>query len=218
MWETSPDVDGHKALHYLKRRKMKSRNVFARPLHARAGLTDALVTYKLTQAEKIAISFGMAGFTGLLAQIYIPLPFTPVPITGQVLGPLLSGVVCGPLYGGLSQIIYLLLGLAGVPWFAGGTGGYSKLFSPTFGYFLGFIFASFLIGKYIDRDRNFFSRFQVMLFGVTAIYTFGAIFFSISTRSGPSETFYKAVLPFVPFDILKALLATSIIKCLKLRI
>lgn len=77
--------------------------------------------YSLTLAKKIALAFGMACVTGLLAQVCIHLPFTPVPITGQVLGVLLSGVICGGTFGSISQVIYLGLGIVGVPWFAGGS-------------------------------------------------------------------------------------------------
>ena len=96
--------------------------------------------YSLSLINKFVMASAMASVTGLLALIRIPLPFTPVPITGQVLGVLLSGVVCGGLFGSASQIIYVGLGItAGIPWFAGGAS-YSIdsfFYLPTCGYLVG---------------------------------------------------------------------------------
>ncbi len=67
----------------------------------------------------------MACITGVLAQIVIPLPWTPVPVTGQTLAVLFAGIVLGRYWGGISMALYLAIGLLGVPWFTGMTGGYS---------------------------------------------------------------------------------------------
>ncbi|RLE08821.1 MAG: biotin transporter BioY [Candidatus Aminicenantes bacterium] len=165
----------------------------------------------LTLVNKISLSLTMACFTGLLAQIYIPLPFTPVPITGQVLGVLLSGVICGGVFGAFSQIIYVGLGLVGIPWAAGGQT--ISFISPTSGYFLGFILASFLIGRYTDRyiwARKFFPQVWLMMFGVGIIYFCGAVVLSLVIKSGFYETMLKGVIPFIIVDLIKACISAGL--------
>ena len=167
--------------------------------------------YSLTLVNKIALALGMAGLTGILAQIYIFLPFTPVPVTGQVLGVLLSGIVCGGLFGAVSQVLYVTLGMFGMPWFHAGTSG--SWTSPTIGYFIGFIIASFLIGKLTDRyirSRTFGSQLKIMMMGVGIIYLFGAIGLAVVLKTGFWATITKAIIPFIIFDLVKAAVAGGI--------
>lgn len=168
--------------------------------------------YSLTLAKKIALAFGMACVTGLLAQVCIHLPFTPVPITGQVLGVLLSGVICGGTFGSISQVIYLGLGIVGVPWFAGGASGNIFLFSASGGYLIGFVFAPLLIGKYTDRyigARTFLSQLKFMMLGVGVIYLFGAIVLAFVIKAGFWETMIKGVIPFILVDLVKTAIAAG---------
>lgn len=169
--------------------------------------------YELTTTKKLLLSLTMAAFTGLLAQIYIVLPFTPVPITGQVFGVLMSGVICGRIYGSVSQIFYVSLGLLGLPWFACGRGGISVIFSPTWGYFLGFILAPLLIGNRIDKfisSRNFWGQMKLMLSAIGVIYLFGSLGLAISLGTTFFETMVKGVIPFIPVDIFKAILCAVV--------
>ena len=170
--------------------------------------------YSLTLANKFVVAIGMACVTGLLALVRIPLPSTPVPITGQVLGVLLSGVVCGGVFGSISQIIYVGLGIAGVPWFAGGEAySLSAGIPPTCGYLIGFIIAPLIIGRYTDRyisARSFFSQTKVMMMGVGIIYLFGAVVLSLSIGSGFVETMAKGVAPFIIVDLIKAAVAAGV--------
>ena len=170
--------------------------------------------YSLTAVNKLILAFGMACLTGLLARIYIPLPFTPVPITGQVLGVLLSGVVCGGLFGSISQMIYVGLGIAGMPWFAGGASGSLATFiSPTGGYFIGFIIAPLIIGRYIDRyisARSFLSQLKYMMLGVGVIYLFGATVLAFAIKTGFLEALVKGVIPFILVDLVKAVIAAGV--------
>jgi biotin transport system substrate-specific component len=169
--------------------------------------------YNLAIIKKLVLAFGMACITGLLAQIYIPLPFTPVPMTGQVLGVLLSGIVCGGVFGSISQIIYVGLGIAGVPWFAGGTAASLVAFiHPTGGYLIGFIIAPLVIGRYSDRyigARTFLSQLIVMMVGVGIIYLFGAIVLAFVIKASFWETMIKGVIPFILVDLIKAVIAAS---------
>ncbi len=89
--------------------------------------------YELSLPMKLALAFGMAALTGLLAQVRFQLPWTPVPLTGQTLAVLLAGVALGKWWGGISMAIYAGLGIAGVPWFQGWNGGLAYLAGPTGG-------------------------------------------------------------------------------------
>ena len=169
--------------------------------------------YDMTIAGKLWMALAMACVTGLLALIRIPIPFTPVPITGQVLGVLLSGVVCGGLFGSISQIIYVGLGMAGLPWVAGGTASSWNIFcQPTGGYFVGFIIAPLVIGRYTDKyvgARSFPSQMGLMMIGVGIIYLFGAIGLSLATGYGFQETILKGIMPFILIDLVKAAISAS---------
>ncbi|WP_286244065.1 biotin transporter BioY [Methanobacterium ferruginis] len=119
-----------------------------------------------TLVNKVIMAFFMACITGIMAQVVIPLPWTPVPITAQTFAVLMAGVVLGRWWGGISQIMYLVVGLIGVPWFAGLTGGYGVVLGATGGYFLGFILTAFLLGYFTDKhvqSRNFRPMLGLML-------------------------------------------------------
>ena len=156
---------------------------------------------------KVGLSVAMAFVTGVAAQVRIPLWFTPVPITAQVLTVLLAGVLLGSFYGGTSMMLYLLFGYAGIPWFTNATTGLPL--GPTSGYLIGFIPAAFVIG-YMLRSRSTRSLLTlifVMIGAVGIIYLFGSIHFALFMNTGIKNTLIMTVLPFIPFDIGKALLA-----------
>jgi biotin transport system substrate-specific component len=162
---------------------------------------------------KLALAFTFAGLTGIGAQAKLYLPFTPVPITGQVFFVLLSGVVLGRNYGALSMALYAALGALGVPWFAGGKAGVEVLLGATGGYILGFILASYLIGYFTDTyisSRSLASQLGLMFAGVGIIYTLGAVQLAHVAKLSTGEALAKGVLPFIPGDILKALAAVAI--------
>lgn len=167
---------------------------------------------------KFALSLLMASFTGLCAQLRIYLPWTPVPITLQTLAVLSSPFVLGIFWGTLSQFLYVLLGLLGIPWFAGWNGGIHFLFSPTFGYLIGFIFCAFTIGFFISKTNLIHSwlRTTLLLFlcNFICIYLPGLIFLwvwyinSFGTLS-LSHLLAIGFYPFVLGDILKITILSS---------
>jgi len=168
---------------------------------------------ELSILYKLALAFSFACLTGLAAQVRIPLPFTPVPLTGQVLAVLLSGIALGGYYGGLSQIFYVGFGVMGIPWFSGGGSGLSAITGVTGGYVIGFIPAALIIGwltsKYISA-RRFHFQLLLMAVGVCIIYVFGAVQFSIVMRTGFLNTMRMAVFFFIPIDLIKAVIAAGI--------
>jgi len=168
---------------------------------------------ELSLSRRLGLALTFACLTGLMAQVRIPLPFTPVPVTGQVLAALLSGIVLGGCYGGLSQLFYLGFGTMGLPWFAGWNGGLAVITGVTGGYIMGLIPAALLIGWLTDRYsyvRRFHFQLLLMVAGVVIIYTFGAVQFAIVMNTSLLKTMTLAVLPFIPVDLMKAAVAASI--------
>ncbi len=167
--------------------------------------------------HKIILAFAMACFTGIAAQVRIPLPWTPVPISAQTFAVLLSGVLLGGWYGGLSQVFYIGAGIAGVPWFSGGGSGIAYISGPTGGYIIGFILAALFIGYFIDRfvrARGFFAIFVLMLFAnFVLIHLPGVLQLSVVTGV---RNIYKLLsmgtLPFIVGDVAKVLAAAALAK------
>jgi biotin transport system substrate-specific component len=165
---------------------------------------------ELSVTKKLALALGMACVTGLLAQVRIPLGFTPVPITGQNLGVLASGVMLGPWFGALSMLMYLAIGACGVPWFQDGEGGMQYLIhSPTLGYLFAFVVVAFLIGRLTEKHfslRGFWAQLWLMSTGMIIILALGASYLALTLHTTFNETMVKGVLPFLVGDMLKAAL------------
>jgi biotin transport system substrate-specific component len=171
--------------------------------------------YELSFINKIILALSFACLTGLLAQLRFYIPGTPVPVTGQVFGVILAGVLMGT-WGGISQVMYIGIGAAGIPWFAGLNGGIGYIVGPTGGYLVGFILAAFFIGFIVDRylkSRKFFSMMLLMLFSTfVLIYIPGLIYLYIYTGTilGVTELLTMCVLPFIAADFVKAVVAAGI--------
>ncbi len=167
--------------------------------------------------NKLVLAAGFAVFTGLLAQVRLYLPFTPVPVTGQTFAVLLTGVMLGSRYGALSQGIYAALGFAGIPWFAGWRGGIELLTGVTAGYIAGFILAATVIGWFTDRyvkSRSYGGMLLLMLLGSAIILISGATVLALIMHTNLEQTLVMGVLPFIPGDIFKATLAAGIASAL----
>jgi biotin transport system substrate-specific component len=160
----------------------------------------------------ITVSVVFAVLTAIGAWISIPLPITPVPFTMQVLFVLLSGAVLGGRLGALAQIIYLLLGLVGLPVFAGGASGPSVLVGPTGGYLFGYVFAAYLTGRITESKRS--PRLVWMIFatlsGLFLIYAFGEIGLWMWLKISFPALLMFGVIPFLPLDVIKAIMAAYI--------
>ncbi len=162
--------------------------------------------------KDITISAVFAVLTAIGSWISLPLPITPVPFTMQVLFVLLSGAILGGRLGALAQMIYLLLGLVGLPVFAGGNAGPSVLIGPTGGYLFGFVFAAYLTGRIAQSKRS--SHLSWMIFatlsGLLLIYALGEIGLWMWLRTSLPALLMVGVIPFIPLDIVKAILAAYI--------
>lgn len=157
--------------------------------------------------ENALLVFAASLLTGLAAQIAIPLPFTPVPVTGQTFAVLLSGAALGARRGFLAQALYLVQGFSGLPVFAGGAAGVAYLLSPSGGYLVAFPLAAALTGFLAERawDRRFHTMLGVMLLGSTVIFALGAL--GLTRFFPPSQVLGLGVLPFLPGDLVKSALA-----------
>lgn len=156
-----------------------------------------------------------AALTAAVAVVKIPLPFTPVPITLQTLMVLLSGAMLGANYGTLAMIIYLLLGMIGLPVFAGGSSGIGALLGPTGGFLFSFPIAAFVIGK-LAKNKKVITLLVAMLTGTLIIYLFGAIQGTLVTHLGLTAIFTGWILPFIIGDAIKLLLAVWIVKSINI--
>jgi len=176
--------------------------------------------YELSVPKKLALALGMACLTGLLAQIRIMLPWSPVPVTGQTFAVLLAGVLLGRRWGGISLAIYGGLGATGLPWFSGWSGGVGYLAGPTGGYIIGFILAALFLGHFTDkyvRSRSFFSMLGLMLFAnFILIYVPGLLQLGLWVNLVNGEPVTLATLlgmgavPFIAGDVTKAIIAAAI--------
>jgi len=161
-------------------------------------------------ADALLICAG-AGLIALSAQISIPLPFTPVPITGQTFSVLLVGASLGAFRGGASALLYVALGIVGLPVYADGAHGWAQVTGATGGYLIGFVLAACLTGFLAERgwDRRFSSAIGAMLTGSVVIYLCGLGWLAHSLDTGLTETLELGLYPFIPGDVLKLYLAAG---------
>lgn len=174
---------------------------------------------ELGWVKKLSVALGMACLIGLLAQTRIPLPWTPVPITGQTFAVLLAAVLLGRWWGGVSLVTYIGLGIAGVPWFNGLTGGIARIAGPTGGYLVGFILAALFLGYFVDKYvkvRSFRNLLGLMLFAdFVLVFGPGLIQLHLWSNLAGQGTigFYQlltmGLLPFIAGEVVKVVAAAG---------
>ena len=147
--------------------------------------------------------------TALAAQVSVPLPFTPVPVSGQTFAVLALAAAFGPGRAVITQAAYWAVGLVGVPVFADASGGVQVAFGATGGYLVGFMAASLVVGTMARRglDRSPLTMVAAWAAGSLTIYAFALPWLAVVTGSGLSETLAMGLYPFVVGDIVKAALA-----------
>jgi len=158
----------------------------------------------------VVLVLGAAALTGIAAQISVPLPFTPVPISLQTLTVLLAGAALGPIRGGLGMLLYLGVGMAGVPWFSEQRSGIN--FS-SFGYILGFVLAAVVVGALARRgsDRSILGAVGLMVVGNVLIYALGVAWLANWLDVGLPRALELGAVPFLIGDTLKILLAAGLL-------
>lgn len=168
-------------------------------------LADLLpaATASRARVRDAALVVGGAALTGLAAQLSVPVPGSPVPVTGQTFAALLVGASLGAGRGFLSLALYTLAGLAGVPWFAGGAG------AVTFGYILGMLLAATVVGALARRggDRSVLRTAGTMVLGSAIIYAVGVPYLAVAAHLSLSQAVAAGLVPFLIGDAVKAALA-----------
>ena len=162
-----------------------------------------------TWVGNVVLVLAGAAFIGLAAQVSLPIPGTPVPVTGQTFAVLLVGAAAGLWRGVASTALYAVVGLAGVPWFAGGASG---MVTATFGYILGFVLAAAVVGLLAQRGwtRSPWRTFASMLVGSAVIYAVGVPWLKAAVGVTWSQAVSLGLTPFLVGDLLKAALAAGI--------
>jgi biotin transport system substrate-specific component len=158
---------------------------------------------------KALLITGGAIFLGALAQIAIPVPGSPVPVTGQTLGVLLLATAYGANMGAATFALYLAIGFAGAPVFAGHGHGIERLVGPTGGYLVGMLISSWVLGALAGRkwDQKLFSAISTMLIGDLIIFSFGLIWLHQYTGKDWAWTFSAGLTPFIFGEVLKIAIA-----------
>ncbi|MEU4499530.1 biotin transporter BioY [Streptomyces sp. NPDC023998] len=183
---------------------MSTASVISRPGAVLADLLPA------SRTKDIALVLGGAALTGMAAQIAVPVPGSPVPVSGQTFAALLVGTALGARRGFLSLALYAVAGMAGVPWFAQATSGYAM---PSFGYILGMMLAATVVGALARRgaDRSMLRTAGAMAVGSVIIYAVGVPYLALATGMTLSQAVAAGLTPFLIGDALKAALAMGVL-------
>ncbi len=177
---------------------------------APATLADAILPAGTVARSGLAVVLASL-FIALCARIVVPLPFTPVPLTGSTLGVLYAGALLGRRRGSASVGLYLLLGGAGLPFFAGGAAGWPHFFGATGGYLAGFLPAAWLTGLLAEKgwDRSPLGALAAMLAGSAVIFACGLAVLSLYVPAG--KLLALGLYPFLPGDLAKACLSAALL-------
>jgi biotin transport system substrate-specific component len=182
-------------------------------------LLDVMTTRadaRFRAAEQAGAVLFVTVLTAIAAQVSVPLPFTPVPFTFQPMVVLVGAAALGSRLGMASQVLYLALGIAGVPLFAASPilpQGAARLLGPTGGYLMSYPFAAFVAGWLAERgfDRRYLTALGAMICGLAVVFAGGLLWLTIAS---PARSFSAALaagfFPFVVPDLLKLLVAASV--------
>jgi biotin transport system substrate-specific component len=212
--DTAKSVDGRINILMTERRHGHDRNE-----ETNAATTDtALVGDEVTNNVARAALF--AALIGAFAYVSFPNPISPAPVTLQVLGVFLAGILLGPIWGGVACGLYLLAGMLGAPVFAGGAAGLGVLLGPTTGYLWSLPVAAFAVGVIVhgglslsDPEAIGLGRLVgAMVLGIVLIYTFGVAGMMIVQNLSLTEAFLAGAIAFLPAEALKIAAAVGIVR------
>ena len=167
----------------------------------------ALAPLDWTRAVGLVVSFSL--LNALAAQIAIPIG--PVPITGQTFAVLLTGALLGSRLGATALIVYLVEGASGLPFFAGGTGGFAHFLGPAGGYLVSFPAAAYITGAFSEHgwDKRFITAAAAMAIGSLVILLAGWAW--LSQFMGATAALHAGVTRFIIGDIVKIVLAAAVL-------
>jgi biotin transport system substrate-specific component len=184
-----------------------SSSALSAPLHLRRPLVLADLVPG-ARVRDVLLVLGGAIFTGVLAQIAIPIAGSPVPVTGQTFAALTVGAALGWQRGAASLAVYMVAGMAGVPWYAEGGSGFGF---PSFGYVIGFVFAAALVGALANwgGDRSPLPTIATMILGNAVIYVFGLAYLMYNLGIDLGAAWDIGMKNYLLGDALKILLAAG---------
>lgn len=163
--------------------------------------------------KNVTLVLGLVALTAVCAQVAIPLPFTPVPLTLQTFAVLAGAAALGAERAVIAQVLYIVLAVAGLPVLAEGSSGADAVLGATGGYLVGFVVASFVVGRIAQRGatRKVVSTVVAYVAGSAVIYTLGVAWLAHVTGWSIAESISKGLVPFLVGDALKALVAGAIL-------
>jgi biotin transport system substrate-specific component len=173
---------------------------------AKTNLIDKYITKIISNRLFWILSFSV--LTAFSAQVSIPVQ--PVPFTLQTMFVVLAGAFLGPRNGAISQIIYLLMGIIGIPVFANLSFGFFKLIGPSGGYLLSFPFAAYFVGYWIEKKKNLFNIIVTFSLANIFILIFGSLYLTTFFNGDFKQAFFSGALIFSIWDIIKISAAISI--------
>ena len=178
-------------------------------------VTGVIVDSWATQSRvrNAILVMGLTGFTALAAQVSIPLPFTPVPLTLQTFAVLAGAAALGAERAVIAQVLYIALAVAGVPVLAGGASGHEVVVGATGGYLIGFFLASYVVGRISSNGASTKSGKTALAFlaGSVLIYALGAPWLAFTTGNTITWAIVNGVVPFLVGDLIKAVAAGAVL-------
>ena len=165
---------------------------------------------KLT-VQDLVYSALFATLTAVLSYITIPLPFSPIPITGQSLAVMLAGLVLSPLEACLSMTTFLLMGIIGLPVFSAGKAGPGVIFGTSGGYLVGYLLGAVVISLLIRKNKS-----KILMYlsgfvgGIVVVHFFGVCWLSFISGMSLTKSFIIGSLPFLPGDTVKLIVAVPL--------
>jgi biotin transport system substrate-specific component len=171
-------------------------------------LRSSLIPRSTALSNAVFVVSGVLGLA-VLAQIAIPVPGSPVPVTGQTLGVLILGTAYGSTLGFTTFAFYLLAGIAGAPVFANSGHGLDRILGATGGYLIGMLVATFVLGQLarFRLDQNFITALPSMLIGTITTFSFGLVWLHQYTGQSWSWTINAGLTPFIVGEVLKIAIA-----------
>lgn len=171
-------------------------------------------------AENIGRAALFAALMGAFAYVQFPNPFSPAPVTLQVLGVFLAGIYLGPRWGGASLVVYLAAGALGAPVFSGGSAGFAQLVGQTAGYLWAYPVAAVAVGAIVHggltvgdpREVGLVRLVGAMVVGTVIIYLLGIVGLMLVLGLGPVEAFVAGALAFLPAEAFKIAAAVGIVR------
>ena len=171
-------------------------------------LRTSLIPRSTALSNAVLVVSGVLGLAAL-AQIAIPVPGSPVPVTGQTLGVLILGTAYGSTLGVTTFAIYILAGVAGAPVFANSGHGLDRIVGATGGYLIGMLVATFVLGQLarFRLDQNFLTARPSMLIGTITTFAFGLVWLHQYTGQSWDWTIKAGLTPFIVGEVLKIAIA-----------